>query len=1541
MGIKMVDYREALIAGNLIKCSNNKLIEIVEEVGRGAGCIVYNAVYCDNINVKHNIRIKECYPSYLQIERDNLGGLITSSDKQEKFNFAKNYFINAYKKNTAIRNTLGLVNSTVNVSQIVNYNNTIYTVINLDEGIDYRRYKDKTLKDLFVHIRSVAEVIEKYHKNGYLHLDIKPENIFILPETNEHILLFDFDTVTSIEELQQGNNFSLSYSEGFSAPEQVQGKVGKIGRHTDIFSVGAMVFYKLFNEKPISKNCKISSVFDFNKMLYKSENYSPQLYITIENFFRKTMSISILQRWQEMEPVIKELNKLIKLSDIEEVYLINNFQYNSGCFVGRNEEIKKIDNILCNNQVVFLWGIGGIGKTELAKKYADVYGKKYNTITFAVFENNLKDLVCDEILINKINKDDNETNEEYFNRKIEILKKVATPNDLIIIDNFDVEFDEDLEVILECPCKFIFTSRIDYRDYNYKQLTIDKIESIEEICNLFCTYNDIDYDENEMQMVENLINYVDFHTMTVELMAKYLRNTGESPEQLYNKFLEKEGIVNTKDISIKQRKDHKLRFESVNNHLSTLFDISGFNSNQKEILASLSLFAGIRIRKLKFIDLCQVKDIENKLNLLIKDGWIEYNNVSEKISLHQVLQDLIYKNLCPNAVNCPGIVKGMEEYITTDLNAFSYRKIKRKVFEIFMDRLSGDNISYARLCLAYGKEDKLNEAEKICLASDQPNAYDLLQRIYRKKMKITMECKDIFDTEMEFEDYVIFTYKQIAKLLDNAILFCNKCSTEPEYIVREYINIGVELDDLLGGNVWMYQDTQTPELDILYREIIKLYDKATELLPLTSYSNMEKVEMYKKIQSFYSDKETFMLYRNNYFSDVKKAYWYQKIIDELRDDIKTESADVIVTEGEAEDYIYYDDVTTSEMAHIYMEEGNYEKAIEYYQKSYEEGSEDFYCTMDYISAAYVKLGDYNKAINILENVIDEDKEKENKEKENKKKENKEKRENKSKIEKFFRYPYSTCIDLMKILFTQNEYKKVCVYAKELIDYIEKDALLEESHYLINFALGSYYYLYILEDEENRKNALWQKCLEYYKLLKDNVIDECSYEFAIEYLDKECNVDEECNIDKECIIDEACNVDEECNIEEECTTYQEILNIIERIDENKGIEIKKRIINQSIKKYFGKEKFHKYYVLLLLKLSEIYNQYPYSQIKSGEKYCEQAKEYYFQNNINDEYILSLIYETKVKLMINDKDYEDNKAYKAYEGDKVYKDNKDDMIKEIKMKCNFEILAEHRLENKNYDEEERMDIWMDAASEYGSISNREKEVACLLKALALADPIINKNDFSFFEHTYWQILDNLFYAYVNLNEYQKAKSTMFKLYEVTIKYQTNNQLQTKLEADLQTNLQANLQTELQADLQAELQLDLQAELHSQVETKDLDDDINSFDLYSKCLRISQIADHLVELDMIEESINIYLIAMFFALEEQPKLQAVNEFCKDDVSLCESICKLLDNKIEEDIVDSVIEIKDKLVEYKDYYSCNEMYDRIINKISENFQHQDIEFK
>ena len=51
--------RIALCNGYEMKISENRKIRIADEAGRGAGCIVYDAIYWDQMQIKHKIRVRE------------------------------------------------------------------------------------------------------------------------------------------------------------------------------------------------------------------------------------------------------------------------------------------------------------------------------------------------------------------------------------------------------------------------------------------------------------------------------------------------------------------------------------------------------------------------------------------------------------------------------------------------------------------------------------------------------------------------------------------------------------------------------------------------------------------------------------------------------------------------------------------------------------------------------------------------------------------------------------------------------------------------------------------------------------------------------------------------------------------------------------------------------------------------------------------------------------------------------------------------------------------------------------------------------------------------------------------------------------------------------------------------------------------------------------------------------------------------------------------------------------------------------------------
>ena len=68
-------------------------------------------------------------------------------------------------------------------------------------------------------------------------------------------------------------------------------------------------------------------------------------------------------------------------------------------FIGRNSELNEIHSLLSASGAVFLAGMGGIGKSEIAKAYAQAHRDIYTTTIFASYETDLLHLIASDSAI--------------------------------------------------------------------------------------------------------------------------------------------------------------------------------------------------------------------------------------------------------------------------------------------------------------------------------------------------------------------------------------------------------------------------------------------------------------------------------------------------------------------------------------------------------------------------------------------------------------------------------------------------------------------------------------------------------------------------------------------------------------------------------------------------------------------------------------------------------------------------------------------------------------------------------------------------------------------------------------------------------------------------------------------------------------------------------------------------------------------------------------------------------------------------------------
>lgn len=98
-------------------------------------------------------------------------------------------------------------------------------------------------------LANVSRAVATAHAHGIIHRDIKPQNIVVTPDGHPKLIDFGLAQLNDVWHQQQQNP-GLSGTLGYMAPEQARGEVGAVGPHSDIFSLGAVLYYLLTGQPP-------------------------------------------------------------------------------------------------------------------------------------------------------------------------------------------------------------------------------------------------------------------------------------------------------------------------------------------------------------------------------------------------------------------------------------------------------------------------------------------------------------------------------------------------------------------------------------------------------------------------------------------------------------------------------------------------------------------------------------------------------------------------------------------------------------------------------------------------------------------------------------------------------------------------------------------------------------------------------------------------------------------------------------------------------------------------------------------------------------------------------------------------------------------------------------------------------------------------------------------------------------------------------------------------------------------------------------------
>ena len=352
-------------------------------------------------------------------------------------------------------------------------------------------------------------------------------------------------------------------------------------------------------------------------------------------------------------------------------------------FLGREEELEKLHTMFEKNRHIFLYGIAGIGKSELAKAYAKLYKKQYTNILYMEYTGDLYQDITDMDFID----DAPEINEqERFQRHNRFLRSLKSDT-LLIIDNFNVTSTQDscLSVVLKYRCRILFTTRSQLAEYCGFQLKeMNDIPTLFQLTSVF--YSEA---EEHRAIVEKIIETVHYHTFAVELAAKLLENGILTPNQLLIKFQEEKASLHNED-KIKVMKDGQSSKATYYNHIHTLFSLYSLSRKQQDIMCNMCFLpsTGISARIFsKWLELPTLNDV----NELIETGFVQ-ENIRHIISLHPLIQEIAFSETSPSVTNCHTLLSSLQKICLMHGVEISYYKKLFQTIENIMQLIEKDDI---------------------------------------------------------------------------------------------------------------------------------------------------------------------------------------------------------------------------------------------------------------------------------------------------------------------------------------------------------------------------------------------------------------------------------------------------------------------------------------------------------------------------------------------------------------------------------------------------------------------------------------------------------------------------------------------------------------------------------------------------------------------------------------------------------------------------------------------------------------------------------
>lgn len=337
-------------------------------------------------------------------------------------------------------------------------------------------------------------------------------------------------------------------------------------------------------------------------------------------------------------------------------------------FIGRTALIEETLRALGEEKplTVALWGIGGIGKSRLAARVAELaYEREFlDCPQIAVLSETIKTDVRDSLrFLDGIRFTDSFYQQRMngvFDERRKREQKLAVLGDmpkhsLLVIDNFNDVGEQALEILQRLPCRVLITCRENPKRTAATPVLPIRVDSLDETDarELFLAQSGLAEQNCSEENFHALFEHVGGHTKAICLFARLVQRHKKTIGEVLNEM----SSIETMNELVPDAD----REDKIANHLTALFKMGDFTDDSKFILKNLCLIAESMLPERDLATLVTgdgQPHFTNGLYPLEDAGWVERRvvNGTEYIALHPLLSEVAHFNLNPTAEDVPALI---------------------------------------------------------------------------------------------------------------------------------------------------------------------------------------------------------------------------------------------------------------------------------------------------------------------------------------------------------------------------------------------------------------------------------------------------------------------------------------------------------------------------------------------------------------------------------------------------------------------------------------------------------------------------------------------------------------------------------------------------------------------------------------------------------------------------------------------------------------------------------------------------------------------